>query len=149
MGLAAKIEVEIIVRTSGALEDTHGFSARGGTSAVRNEFPDGIGTNITRPPTVTRAIFFRWIQFLSVHWEMPRIFAAWGTLRRGSITSRSGEGACWSGLGRVAMVVSLRNFVWPQSAYSTALGRAANKVRNRPRGWSAGYCVDRNMISVK
>src|SRR5579864_5169291 len=84
------------------------------------------GRNITRPPTLTRAIFLRWIQFLSVHWEMPRIFAAWGMLSRGSMTSSHGEGAGCAGLGSVAMVVSLRNFIWPQSAYSTALGRAAN-----------------------
>src|SRR2546427_6754354 len=40
---AAKIEVKIVVGTSGTLEDTHG-SARGRTSVVRNKFPDGIGT---------------------------------------------------------------------------------------------------------
>jgi hypothetical protein len=41
--LAAKIEVKIVVGTSGTLEDTHD-SARGRTSVVRNKFPDGIGT---------------------------------------------------------------------------------------------------------
>ncbi|HEX6503076.1 MAG TPA: hypothetical protein VF011_07480 [Terriglobales bacterium] len=39
---AAKIEVKIVVGTSGTLEDTHS-SARGRTSVVRNKFPDGIG----------------------------------------------------------------------------------------------------------
>ena len=42
MCLTAEIEVEIVVRTAGTLEDTHG-SARGGTSVVRNKLPDGIG----------------------------------------------------------------------------------------------------------
>src|SRR6266478_6511017 len=78
------------------------------------------GRNITRPPTLTRAIFLRWIQFRSVHWEMPRIFAAWGTLSRGSITSSNGAGA---GRGSVAMVFSLRDFVWPR-AFSTAMWHA-------------------------
>ena len=41
---AASIEVEIVVRTSHTFEDTHEVSARGGTSVVRNELPDGIGT---------------------------------------------------------------------------------------------------------
>jgi len=40
---AAKIEVKIVVGTSGTLEDTHG-SARGRTSVVRNKLADGIGT---------------------------------------------------------------------------------------------------------
>ena len=39
--LAAKVEVKIVVGTSGTLEDTHG-SARGGTSVIRNKFADGI-----------------------------------------------------------------------------------------------------------
>src|SRR5580765_5736448 len=69
------------------------------------------GRNITRPPTLTRAIFLRWIQFLSVHSDMPRIFAAWGTLSSGSMTSSNGEGAGWTGLGSVAMVVSLRTSI--------------------------------------
>jgi len=123
VGLAAKIEVEIIERTSGTLEDTHGFSARGRTSVVRNKFPDGIGTKHHAAPTLTRAIFLRWIQFLSVHWEMPRIFAACGTLSRGSMTSSNGEGSGCAGLGSVAMVVSLPDFDWPRSAYSTAWAR--------------------------
>src|SRR5713226_2137869 len=90
--------------------------------------------NITRPPTLTRAIFLRWIQFRSVHWEMPRIFAAWGTLSRGSITSSNGVGAGCASRGSVAMVFSLRDFVWPRAAFSTAMWHAGHKVRNRPRG---------------
>jgi len=51
---AAKIEVKIVVGTSGTLEDTHG-SARGRMSVVRNKFPDGIGTkHHTAPDFDTR-----------------------------------------------------------------------------------------------
>jgi hypothetical protein len=107
------------------------------------------GRNITRPPTLTRAIFLRWIQFRSVHWEMPRIFAAWGTLSRGSITSSNGEGAGCAGRDSVAMMFSLPDFVWPRAAFSTAMWLAGHKVRNRPRGWSATLCVSRKVLSVK
>src|SRR5215469_2510302 len=96
------------------------------------------GRNITRPPTLTRAIFLRWIQLRSVHWEMPRIFAAWGTLSSGSMTSSNREGAGWTGLGSVAMVISLRDFNWPPASHLTARSRARHEVRNRPRGWPAG-----------
>src|SRR4029077_18818566 len=104
------------------------------------------GRNITRPPTFTRAIFLRWIQFLSVHSDMPRIFAAWGTLSRGLMTSSNGEGAGWTRLGSVAMVVSLRDFDCPRSAYSTAHGRvegqesAAGLVRTLLCTTACGRC---------
>src|SRR6266851_4529492 len=92
------------------------------------------GRNITRPPTLTRAIFLRWIQFRSVHWEMPRIFAAWGTLSRGSITSSKGAGAGCAGRGSVAMVFSLRDFVWPRAAFSTAMWHAWSQGQESAAG---------------
>jgi hypothetical protein len=46
-------------------------------------------------------------------------------------------------------VFSLRDFVWPRAAFSTAMWHAGHKVRNPPRGWSAPFCVDRKVISVK
>lgn len=66
------------------------------------------------------------------------------------MTSSNGEGAGWTDcLGSVAMVVSLRDFDCRSRSLRTELWRTVHKAGNRPRGWSARSCVDRNMISVK
>src|SRR5712692_5698503 len=54
---------------------------------------------------------------------MPRIFAAWGTLSRGSITSSNGAGAACAGRGSVAMVFSLRDFEAAVVIFDLALAR--------------------------
>ena len=43
------------------------------------------------------------------------------------MTSSNGEGGGCAGLGSVAIVVSLPDFDWRRSAYSTALGRVGGQ----------------------
>jgi hypothetical protein len=61
-----------------------------------------------------------------------------------------GRGAGWAGMGSVAMVFSLRDFVWPRAAFSTAMWHGCvTTSRIGQQGWSERYCVDRKVISVK
>jgi hypothetical protein len=108
--LAAKIEVKVVIGTSGTLEDTHG-SARGRTSVVRNKFPDGIGTKHHPAPDCDAG------DFLALNPVSERALGdaedlrRLGTLSRGSITSSNGAGVGCAGRGSVAMVFSLRNLI--------------------------------------
>jgi len=109
------------------------------------------GRNITRPPTLTREIFLRWTQFLSVHWEMPRIFAACGMLRSGSRSSSNGAGAGSADLGRVAMdVVFLAEpQVRPPVAFSRAFCHASRKGHESTVGLVRESYLKRKRIPVK
>ena len=114
MCLAAKIEVKIVAGTAQP-------EAGRALYAINSRMVSG--RNITRPPTLTRAIFLRWIQFLSVHSEIPGILAAWGTPSRGSMTSSNGAGAGWTGLGSVAMMLPCRTSIGRERRFDRAEAR--------------------------
>src|SRR5271169_5589749 len=64
VGLAVQIEIKIVVRAARTLEDAHEFQSDPGYGLWTINLRIVSGRNITRPPTLTREIFFRWTQFL-------------------------------------------------------------------------------------